>query len=507
MRTKTFLSMAFAGLLMVLVLPSALAERVKTTQTTKVMKRPGEKSAVITRIEKGRTLTVIAKDGRWMKVRVNGRTGWIARTTVTSASAREVPRNTRRRPFVDGRSTRRGWSGEAPDDRVGGDAVDDDDEDDARPRKPAKAKPKPKAKAKAKPKAKAKAKPRPRARDLDDDDDLDEIDCDDDDCEDEERAAAPKERVVMVTAPRAKLRAKPTEKGRSRGKVKKGAKLVVLEQKTGWMLVEDPDGDAGWIRTADVSEPGLRPHREIRVQARLGFERMAQVFRSNGNGNLPNYDIGAAAAAVSLRGDVLQKYKASYLIGVDLRYDLGRSSPGIRVESGGAAADVPYTTHDLGVRAIAGYDLHHRTGAAALGRVGYHYGLFQIANVGDFTKNLAHLPSETLTGFTIGAGAEAPRVTDKIGVRVAVDYLAVGSRAQTVGLEDGQVSTAQAAWANLVVNYAWKPGMTIDFGYNYEWAKTVWSGAVPASMRGTGATEAARKDTGHALSVGLARTF
>src|SRR5688500_5525604 len=145
MRTKTLLSVAIAGLLMVLGVPFASADRVKTTQTTKVMKRPGEKSTVVTRIKKGRTLTVIAKQGRWMKVRVNGRTGWVARSTVKSASAREVTRNTRRRPFVDGRSTRRGWGGEAPDDRVGEDAVDDEeleeeaeaeeDEEEARPKK------------------------------------------------------------------------------------------------------------------------------------------------------------------------------------------------------------------------------------------------------------------------------------------------------------------------------------------------------------------------------------
>src|SRR5687768_17431575 len=113
MRTN-LLSMAIAGLLMVLVVPLASAERVKTTQSTKVMKRPGEDQAVVTRVKKGRTLTVIAKQGRWMKVRVNGRTGWVARSTVQSAEAREdLPRNTRRRPFVDGRSTRRGWGGDA----------------------------------------------------------------------------------------------------------------------------------------------------------------------------------------------------------------------------------------------------------------------------------------------------------------------------------------------------------------------------------------------------------
>src|SRR5688500_171701 len=181
MRTKTLLSVAIAGLLMVLGVPFASADRVKTTQTTKVMKRPGEKSAVVTRVKAGRTLTVIATEGRWMKVRVNGRTGWIARSTVKTASAREVPRNTRRRPFVDGRSTRRGWSGEAPDDRVGGDAVEDEeleadeDEEEARPKKKAK-----------KPRVREEEEEdfeEDEEEESDDEEEVAESDCEDEDCE------------------------------------------------------------------------------------------------------------------------------------------------------------------------------------------------------------------------------------------------------------------------------------------------------------------------------------
>lgn len=496
MRTKTLLSMAIAGLLMVLVVPLSFAERVRTTQTTKVMKRPGEKSAVVTRVKKGRTLTVIATEGRWMKVRVNGRTGWIARSNVKTASAREVPRNTRRRPFVDGRSTRRGWSGEAPDDRVGGDAVEEEDEEEARPKK-------------------KKAKKKSRARDVEDEEDFEEDEEDFDEEEDEEDfeeeeevvEEEPKPRVVQVAVAKTKLRSKPSKKGKSRAKVKKGAKLVVLEQKDGWMLVEDPDGDTGWIATKEVWEPGMRKAREIRVEAKLGFDRMGQVFRSDGDQLLSNYDVAAAAAAVSLRGDYLQKYGAKYLIGGELRYDLGKSTPGIRYSDGTNAADIPYMTHDVDLRAVAGYDFKHKTGAVGFGRVGYHYGMFAVSNVGDFTKNLAKIPSETLSGVTIGVGAEAPTITEKIGARLIIDYLALGKRAQTVGLEDGAVSSAKALWAGLVVNYRWKPGMTIDFGYGYDYAKTTWTGAAPASMRGTGSTVAARKDVTHGLLVGIAKSF
>ena len=87
---------------------TAHAERVRTTDTVKVYRGTGEQSGVITKVAEGTTLTVMKTDGRWLKVRVNGRTGWITRSNVASLDDDDVPRNTRRWPFVDGRSTRHG---------------------------------------------------------------------------------------------------------------------------------------------------------------------------------------------------------------------------------------------------------------------------------------------------------------------------------------------------------------------------------------------------------------
>ncbi len=510
MRIKTLLPMALAGLLMVLVAPLASAERVKTTRATKVMKRPGEQSAVVTRVKSGRTLTVIAKQGRWMKVRVNGRTGWVARSTVQTVNARETPRNTRRRPFVDGRSTRRGWGGDAPDDRVGGDAVSDDDEDaddEDDDEQVAKAK-KPK-KAKAKSKARAK-----KSRDADDDDedmDADDEDLDDEDEDGDEEVAeeeAPQERVVMVAIAKAKIYAKPKAKGKARARVKKGAKLIVLEEKNGWMMVEDPqEGDTGWIKSDEVWEAGARPQRAFGADARLGFARLSQVFRSTGTGALADYDLQAASAAINLRGSMIQKYGKQYLIGGELAYAGGKSAPGIRYSDGVNAVDIPFVTHDIDLRFVGGYDLKNKMSAVLWGRVGYHYGMFQVANVADFEQNLARIPSENLTGATIGVGAEAPRASEKIGVRFAADYLAMGKRVQTVGLEDGAVSTVKALWAGAVVSYQWKKDTTLDAAYNYTWSKTTWDGVAAGSMRGHAADAAARKDVTHGLLVGLAKSF
>src|SRR5580765_8477986 len=100
------------------------AEKVKTNQSAKLYSRAGEQAPVVLKIKSGQSMTVLAKDGRWLKVRVSGRTGWIPRSKVDMPDDDEdIVRNTRRRPFVDGRGTKRGFGGETgPEDRVGADA-------------------------------------------------------------------------------------------------------------------------------------------------------------------------------------------------------------------------------------------------------------------------------------------------------------------------------------------------------------------------------------------------
>src|SRR5258708_27597961 len=96
----------FVLLLVAIAWPSAShAEKVKTNQSTKLYNRAGEQGKVILKVKEGQTMTVLAKEGRWLKVRVSGRTGYVPRTKVDMPDADdEIARNTRRRPFVDGRS-------------------------------------------------------------------------------------------------------------------------------------------------------------------------------------------------------------------------------------------------------------------------------------------------------------------------------------------------------------------------------------------------------------------
>src|SRR5512141_2144873 len=96
------------------------AEKVRTNANAKVYNRAGEQGKVVIKVKEGQSMTVLAKEGRWLKVRVSGRTGYIPRSKVDMPEGDdEIGRNTRRRPFVDGRGTKRGFGGEAgPDDRV-----------------------------------------------------------------------------------------------------------------------------------------------------------------------------------------------------------------------------------------------------------------------------------------------------------------------------------------------------------------------------------------------------
>jgi hypothetical protein len=120
-------------LLVVLALaPSrdASAEKVKTNQSTKLFAGPGEQKKVLLKVKSGQNMTLLAQDGRWLKVRVQGRTGYVPRSKVDMADDGDIVRNTRRRPFVDGRSRKRGFGGEGgPDDRIGADAIGEGQDD------------------------------------------------------------------------------------------------------------------------------------------------------------------------------------------------------------------------------------------------------------------------------------------------------------------------------------------------------------------------------------------
>lgn len=468
---------AFVGAT-VLAVAAADAERVRTTDTVKVYRDTGEQSGVVTKVAEGTTLTVLKTDGRWLKVRVNGRTGWITRSNVASLDDDDLPRNTRRRPFVDGRSTRRGWGDGAPDDRTGADAVDTGGSEDDGDR---------------------------GGRDRDDGDRGDRDDGDDGDDggdRDEDRAeAAPEIDMVVVTAGKTKLYPRASRKAKASRTLKRGARLTVLERDDDWVRVEYGD-DAGFVRADDVAAADAGPpraRRAIFTKARLGFASLGGTFTSDGPATnaLARYQLGSTAVSLNLGAELAYAYGKDYYLGGGVEYLGCVATPGIRY----AGQDIGFKTHDIDVRAIGGYDLHDRRGTVIWGRLGYHVGITSMSDL----MNMANLPSETLRGPAVGAAMTMPRLTPTIGVAAAVDLIYPGTRTQTQGNEDGKLDGAMALTLGLTGAYAWKRDWNLEAGYRFGYAKTAWTGP---SFRGTGATTASeRVDKNHVLTVGLGRVF
>ena len=467
------------ALLVVLGAGAAHAERVRTTGTTKVYKSTGERSGVVTKVASGKTLAVLNTQGRWLKVRVNGRTGWVTRSSVQTLAESDVPRNTRRRPFVDGRSTRRGWGDGAPDDRVGADAVDpgDDGGDDS--------------------------PPDDVAEGGDDDGGDDRGDSGDEGDEGDDAAEEPADEVaiVVVTAAKAKLYPRASRKAKASRTLRRGAKLTVLDTQGDWIRVELGD-DAGWVQAdAVTAESAVRPGRVIAATARLGLANVGGTFRSNGTdaaaGGLPaNYQLGSNAVSLTVGVEAVFAYKRDYFLGGGLEYLGCIAAPGIRF----GGADIGFKTHDVDLRVIGGYDFHDRRGMTLWGRLGYHLGYFLVNDL----MNPAELPSESFSGPTFGVGLKIPRVTPTIGASGSLDLVYPGSRTQTENREDGDSLSAMAATLSLVADYAWKPEWTFQGAYRLGYAKSSWTGP---SMRIDGATRASRTDLSHVVTVGVGRAF
>jgi SH3-like domain-containing protein len=534
---------------------AAGAEKVTANQATKVYSRAGEQSAVITKVKAGQELTLLTRDGRWLKVRVSGRTGWIPRSMVDIEDDDEgIARNTRRRPFVDGRSTKRGFGGQSgPEDRVGADATEDRDEpritdgddpddagddagdDDDGDEKPAR-------------------KPAKRTAAADDDDDGDEkparkpakrtAAADDDDDGDEKPARKPAKRTAAADddedadadadekPARSRKASDDDEEARPRARVAKRTAvrldaekdseeaftadpktaLYVVREDGGWTYVENARGERGWVQTSklEIEERGAGGRtRMIDARARLGVAMIKQSVSTTGGMNtLPdNYDASSSSVTVALGGSVLYPYSKRYWLGGELAYDYDNAVLGGISYQGRTTT---FAFHNFNLRAVAGYDLRKASGMIVFGRLGYHYDSFQVADVNDPTKNTAKLPSQIVRGPVIGTAVTLPRLTQTFGLRVSLDAMLFGgSMQQTKGLEDGVGPKPKAYYLGGVGTYRWKPKMDLQGTYDLAYTSVGFAGPAPAeSMRGhTAGTTSATTSLNHTFSVGIAYAF
>lgn len=499
---------------------TAHAEKVRANQSTRVFNHPGEHGKVVAKVKEGQAMTVLAKEDRWIKVRVAGRTGYVPRSKVDMPDDEEIVRNTRRRPFVDGRGTKRGFGGEeGPDDRIGADATetggDDDGEassdtsegsdDGDKPKKPKK----------------------PKHTDKDEGDEGDDGEASEassggDDEPSEDAEEEPGDDRLKASVPAKTVIYNEADKGSGESfKAKPGDVLYVGEKKGKWVFVETEDGDAGYVLSSklDVDEGGggggaLRG-RVIDARARLGVTFVQQAVRTaGGTGKWPDaYNIGSSSFDVAIGGAVLYPYKKRFVLGGELAYDYAKAIPGIAFDPDTAAGPMPssttgFTLHNFNLRAVGGYDLRKKSGMMVFARLGYHYTSFKVDNYNDLTKNTARLANETLGAPTFGGALTMPMLTDKIGLRVSLDFFLFGaSIKQTKNLEDGASPSGKGANLGAGFTYRWKKEMDIQATYDLNYTSLSFGTPVATSMRMHTGTSVSRTDVNHTIAVGIAKAF
>jgi hypothetical protein len=508
-------------LLAVVASPSeSRAEKVKTNQATSLLSRPGERGKVLLTVQEGKGMTVLAKDGRWLKVRVSGRTGWVPRSKVDISD--EIARNTRRRPFVDGRGKGRGFGGEeGPGDRVGADAVgegaDSGDEGEApasTPTKVAKGDPGKGGKgeiAKGDPGKGGKGETGKGGKGAsEEEEDADAIVVD----EEESGEARPTTHVKAKTV----ALQDPTDGAEeSFAATPKMALYPTGNKKGKYTEVENDDGDLGYVLTSSLEasddedggggggggsgggisagDSGPRT-RQIDARARLGVTFLSQSASGGGG-------VSTAAATLALGGGYLMPYKPKILLGGELTYDYAKALPGVKNMDGSTTS---IGLHNLRLRALGGYDMKKRSGMTLFGRLGFHYQSYQVASVTDLAKNTSKLPSEIIKAPALGVGISIPRLTKKIGLRASLDAILFSGVSQTKNLEDGKSPSASGALFEAGMTYHWKKDMDILVAYDLTYFSMSFGAAVPTSKRGAAATTS-RGDQFHSFTAGIGKAF
>lgn len=528
----------------------AAADKVKSNQETKLFARPGERAKVILKVTSGKMMTVLAKEGRWLKVRVSGRTGYVARSTVDLPDEGEIARNTRRRSFVDGRSKERSFGGSAPEDRVGADAVgegqeegggdDEEEEDDP----PAKTKPA------AKQPTKTAAKPAKPSDDEDEEEDENPLpkgktpakptkvaakEADEEEDEDDEGDGRKRVKIARKTT----MYNEANAKSEAILTATKDTPLFPTGEKSGkFTEVENEEGDLGYILTADIESTGggdgggkkvadkgddedegedggeisgsvevaAKGGSQIDLRIRAGVSFLTQGLRSPGGEAGPpnNYNISTAAATLAL-GSGYYKQSGKKVFGIEGAYDYAKALPGIKVPMGKTTS---ISLHNLNVRGILGLDFNKPSGMMLLGRLGFMYSNYQVGNVKSMTENTALLPSEVMMAPTIGAALAMPRLTKSVGLRFSVDIIPTTlSYSQTKNLEDGKSPAAKGAVAGIGFTYKWKSSMDISAGYDLTYRSVTFGDKVDASARAHPMGGVKRTDTFHAVTVGIVKAF
>ncbi|HEX7837354.1 MAG TPA: SH3 domain-containing protein [Kofleriaceae bacterium] len=391
----------------------AHAEPRRTLEPVVLRKKPGEKEAVVARLPAGTEVAVLAIDGRWLRVRVNGTEGYLTRTTVSEPAPGDAAPTGQ-------------WSAAR---KVSGRMVGDLYVDVVTPA------------------AALRAEPRPDAAKVG------------------ELGKGARLVVVDAASDPAWIHARDPaghDGWIARTEVDNGASGVVV---TGVDL-----RGLERSRTSDAAPPPA--HRlAVRADLGIGFRALGMDLTSNAEGGLSNYVLDAGAVAATLDADAVMRLSGPWLVAADARVSASDASPGVDYPGPTSpAGKIPFHTFEgdvgvrIGARVRRAFDLALRAGG--------HYDAFLASSV----ENAGMLPRERLLGATLGARVDIAPERSPFAITARLDALVVGGRQQTPGLEDGTASTARALWGGLTMRYGLGHRLAVFGGYDFGRASTEWTG-------------------------------
>lgn len=502
---------------------AAADEVVRMSTNARMRSRPGERAPTIAKLTEGQTVRIVGRQGRWLKVTARGRVGWITRTQVEIVDEPVAARPTQnKKRAAEPPRRKKGWSS-LDEDAVGEDTVDEDAEDEEAEAPPPRAKPV--AKPAKKPKKIAKKAPPPkRAK------------------KKAPPAAKPTLRAgaTVTIEGEVSVRQRPTARADELYTTEGGEemKVLVVSDDAAWVRVEDADGAKGWVQARAVRLPEPEPEEaeeewadddsgagdddgddeaptRVRRRAKkgqlawsahanLGILSKSQQFSSQGSGIRANYGLVNTAPAV-MAGARIAKPFGGYTLGAEASYLMTVGGDGIAVEdpaaqmAGTAGEVLAWSANAVEVRGTVGYRLDQKKGYQLVGRVGYH-----LASVTVDQSDTAKLPSERLSGFTVGVGLEAPRLTPKLAGRVGVELLLGATLEQTEGLRDGEAQSLAGYYLHCGAAYQVKRNLDATASYALALERFGFMGT---SEREATASGGSRSDTQHVFTVGASYRF
>ncbi len=241
-----------------------------------------------------------------------------------------------------------------------------------------------------------------------------------------------------------------------------------------------------------------------RLSGALGYSMLSQDFSTNDVCALCNYRIKVGAPSANVGAVVDATYGPRYRFAADVQYQYAAAEilfagPREMVETG-------YQLHRFHAGARAGYEIDKTSAIAAYGRTSVKYESRVIENL-DLSTNPGKLPSELLSGFTVGAMLELAELTPKISVAVTADILVYGNVKQTEGLADGIDFSTKAHYLGSELDYQWTSSTSVTWNYGYSKQTTDWSGWDPTSLRDHQGGAATRSDSVHSLFAGLSTSI